>query len=110
MEKNIFSTMLVAIIIHASAISAFAGFAEGVAAFNKGEYETAVNEYKKAADEGDVRAQRNLGLMYETGAGVQINFKEALRYYRMTRNKVDKMHFQKQRNPPPTTVMVQNAM
>ena len=43
---------------------AFAGFDEGFAAYKRGDYETAHREFLKAAEQGDARAQYNLGVMY----------------------------------------------
>ena len=37
--------------------------------------------YQKAADQGDAYAQTNLGVMYESGQGVEQDFKEALKWY-----------------------------
>jgi TPR repeat protein len=42
----------------------------------------AVAWYRKAADQGDARAQFNLGLMYSEGKGVQQDFKQAAAWYR----------------------------
>jgi uncharacterized protein len=38
--------------------------------------------YRLAADQGNARAQSNLGIMYENGQGVPINEVEAMRWYR----------------------------
>ena len=38
--------------------------------------------YRKAADQGDARAQFNLGAMYANGQGIPQNFPEALRWFR----------------------------
>jgi TPR repeat protein len=42
----------------------------------------AVRWYRKAADQGDADAQRNLGLMYATGRGVARDDVEAWRWLR----------------------------
>ena len=49
--------------------------------YNK-EYEKAVKLYKEAAEQGNVRAQYNLGLCYENGNGVEQSYTEAVRWYR----------------------------
>ena len=54
----------------------------GLAAAQAGDYATARNEWTPLAEAGDSRAQRNLGLMYEHGDGVQQDFAEAVRWYR----------------------------
>ena len=47
----------------------------------KDDYE-AVKWYRKAADQGDARAQCNLGLMYENGRGVSKDEYEAVKWFR----------------------------
>ena len=46
------------------------------------DYAAAVRWYRKAADQGYVRAQSNLGVMYDKGWGVAQDYGEALRWYR----------------------------
>jgi len=41
-----------------------------------------VKSLKKLAEQGDVNAQYNLGVMYNNGTGVEQNFKEAVKWYR----------------------------
>ncbi len=43
--------------------------------------EKAAYWYKKAADNGESRGMNNLGEMYRTGQGVEINYEEAFRLY-----------------------------
>jgi|TARA_B110000971_G_scaffold202313_1_gene221932 TPR repeat protein len=45
-------------------------FEDGVAAYEKGDYKTALSFFKKAAEQGDSYAQNNLALMYNEGKGV----------------------------------------
>ncbi len=52
------------------AAPAWAGFAEGVAAYMRGDYATALRELRPLAEQGDANAQFNLGLMYDDGRGV----------------------------------------
>ncbi len=46
------------------ATPAWAGFAEGVAAYHRGDYATALREFRPLAEQGDDAAQYNLGRMY----------------------------------------------
>lgn len=45
-------------------------FEKGLAAYNAGDYATALKEWRWMAEEGNVGAQFNLGVMYEKGEGV----------------------------------------
>ena len=61
--------------------SAFAGFDEGIAAYQANNLPLAYKEFREAAEEGHADAQFNLGLMYEHGIGVGKNEKEAIVWY-----------------------------
>ncbi len=43
---------------------AWAGLDEGVAAYHRGDYATALREWRPLAEQGDADAEYNLGLMY----------------------------------------------
>ena len=48
----------------------------------KKDFAKAVAYYRKAAEKGYARGQRNLGFMYENGEGVAKNYAEAVKWYR----------------------------
>ena len=54
----------------------------GAAAYKRGDYAAALEEWRPLAEQGDVRAQFNLGAMYDHGMGVPPNYAEAARWYR----------------------------
>ena len=64
------------------AAPAWAGFAEGVAAFERRDYATALREFRPLAEQGHADAQFNLGLMYYKGQGVPQDHAEAMKWYR----------------------------
>jgi TPR repeat protein len=64
--KNLLITPLVLLALLAS-LHAGADVDKGVAAAEAGDYVTAAQEFKKAAEQGDVRAQSKLGVMYRNG-------------------------------------------
>ena len=47
------------------ATPAWAGFDEGLAAAKRGDYATALREWRPLAKQGDADAQYNLGVMYD---------------------------------------------
>src|SRR5438552_1700400 len=61
----------------------------GVAAYNRGDYATALRELKPLAENGLAPAQFNLGVMYNFGEGVPQDYKEALRWYRLAAEQGD---------------------
>jgi len=54
----------------------------GQAAYDAGDYATALNEFLPLAQRGDAVAQLDLGWMYFSGRGVPQDSKEAVRWYR----------------------------
>ncbi len=64
------------------AAPAWAGLDEGVAAYMRGDYATAVREWRPLAEQGDAAAQYYLGNLYRTGQGVPQDYAEAERWYR----------------------------
>ena len=59
-----------------------AGWDEGVAAFYRGDYATALREFRPLADQGNTFAQFLLGNMYYNGQDVTQDYAEAVKWYR----------------------------
>ncbi|HUL05704.1 MAG TPA: trypsin-like peptidase domain-containing protein [Candidatus Acidoferrum sp.] len=59
-----------------------AGWKEGLAAYERGDYDTAFREFLPLAEHGDAHAQYNLGIMYDEGRGVRQDYSEAVKWYR----------------------------
>ena len=56
-------------------------FDAALAAAERGDYETALREWRKLAQKGDVESQYYLGTLYERGIGVAQNYTEAAKWY-----------------------------
>ena len=61
---------------------AWGGMKEGAAAYEQGDYATALREWRPFAEQGDAHAQHNLGFMYFKGWGVTQDYKEAAKWFR----------------------------
>ena len=48
---------------------------------NRGDYATALREWQPLAEQGDARAQFDLGLLYENGDGVPRDYAKARQWY-----------------------------
>ena len=59
------------------------GFDEGVAAYDRGDYATALKEYRPLAEQGHAAAQYNLGLMYANGKGVPQDYVQAHMWFNL---------------------------
>lgn len=53
----------------------------GLNAFDRGEYETALKLWLPLAKQGNAVAQHNLGVIYENGKGVPLDYSEAFQWY-----------------------------
>lgn len=51
-------------------------------AYERGDYDTALQEFRALANRGNVLASHKLGLMYNNGEGVRQNFREAIIWFR----------------------------
>ena len=61
---------------------AWAGFDEGEAAYQRGDYATAIREWRPLAKQGVADAQYNLGVMYGEGLGVPQDYAKAVGWWR----------------------------
>jgi TPR repeat protein len=80
--RRIAATLAVVIALLFSAGSAWADYDDGVAAYERGDYATALREIRPLAEQGHADAQHNLGVMYDKGYGVPENDAEAVKWYR----------------------------
>jgi hypothetical protein len=63
--------------------------ADAFAAYEQGDYETAIGLLKPLADQGDVAAQTQLAFMYENGHGVAVDPAAAAEWYRLAAEQGD---------------------
>jgi len=64
-------------------MAAYAGFDEGLAAYKKKDYATALKEWEPLASQGNAVAQTVIGVMYDLGQGAPQDYKEAVKWYRL---------------------------
>ncbi|MBI2820152.1 MAG: sel1 repeat family protein [Acidobacteria bacterium] len=60
-----------------------AAFDKGMDAYARGDFKTAMEEWRPLAERGNPSAQTNLGVMYYQGRGVRPDSEEAMRWYRL---------------------------
>ena len=84
MRRAICIRLIVCLLALAEPAVALAGpFEDGEAAYNKGDYAQALKWYSLAVEQGNPRAQSNLGWMYANGRGVPKNDNQAVKLYRL---------------------------
>ena len=88
--KKLAAAIAVIVALLFGAGSAWADFDDGVAAYERGDYATALKEFRPLAEQGHVVAQFNLGVMYEFGEGVPKNNAEAIKWFRKAAEQGDR--------------------
>lgn len=63
------------------AAPAWADYQAGLDANTRGDYATALREWKLLAEQGDARAQFSIGLLHENGDGVPRDYTKARQWY-----------------------------
>ena len=58
-------------------------FEDGLTAYSRSDYATALRVWLPLAGRGDPAAQYDLGVMYENGTGVAQDFVQAVKWYRL---------------------------
>ena len=79
--RNPIRVMFLLAFILAPAAGIGADLGKGLAAYNTGDYETAMAECLPLADNGNAGAQFCVGRMYANGFGVDMNDEQALKWY-----------------------------
>ncbi len=64
-------------------------YQEGMDAYDREDYATALKEWRPLAEQGQAEAQYNLGVMYQLGLGVPQDDQEAIRWYRLAAEQGD---------------------
>ena len=75
--------LTLAVLLGSAGMGWGADFQKGLDAVQRGDYTTALREWKPLAKQGVAFAQYNLGVMYANGQGVPQNYKTAVKWYRL---------------------------
>ena len=82
--RRAIKSWLVAVVVSTSLADSLAAgpLDDGQAAYDRGNYATALLLWRPLAEQGDASAQYSLGVMYDHGQGVPRNYSEALAWFR----------------------------
>ena len=75
--------LIVVLVLAAGAMPARADFAAGMAAYDRGDYQTAYKEWLPLAEAGDIEAGYRIGLLYKDGLGVDRDVDKARKWLYM---------------------------
>ena len=78
--RRILATLAVVALLF-SAGSAWADYDDGLAAYKRGDYATALQEFRLLAEQGHAEAQNNVGVMFGNGLGVSQDHAEAAKWF-----------------------------
>tara|TARA_R110000824_G_C14840086_1_gene638880 strand:- start:7 stop:609 length:603 start_codon:yes stop_codon:yes gene_type:complete len=82
--KHLHSLVIAISLLVGSVSSVIAqNFQKGLEAYEAGDYQTALTEWRPLAEQGNSDSQTNLGLMYYKGIGVPQDYAEAVKWYRL---------------------------
>jgi TPR repeat protein len=73
--------LCIGLLASGSTVPVVGGFDEGMAAYEAGDFATALAEWQPLAEQGSAAAQFNLGLLHYHGKGVAENRAEAARWF-----------------------------
>ena len=82
--KNLLLILVLAVMC--SSVARADNYEDGVEAFKKGDYAIALKLFRPLAEKGIVRAQYNLGVMYDKGQGVIQDYVLAHMWYNISAN------------------------
>ncbi len=81
---------LVAVALFVGSMTAHAAdFSVKYEAYQRGDYVTALRILRQLADQGNAKAQYNLGVLYANGQGVTQDYREAVRWFRKAADQGD---------------------
>ena len=83
MTKTWLSLSVVVGLVFMLAPPAWADYQAGVDAYERGDYQSALKEWRPLANQGLAVTQNNLGWMYDQGEGVAQDYTEAMKWYRL---------------------------
>ena len=82
MKTRLASMAFAALLLSWSAVSFAGEFEDGLAAYDRKDYKTAIEMFTKAANKGDAKAQYMLGAAYYEGHGVRQDYEQAVSWTR----------------------------
>lgn len=85
MKRSIVTASMCACCLLAVSAPGRAAYFDGMEAYRQNDYQTALREFK--SDEGSEKALYMVGVMYEKGEGLTLDYAEAAQWYRKSADK-----------------------
>jgi TPR repeat protein len=81
--------LAVVLSVSSGSVATAQDFDKGFAAYDAGDFATAVDEFRPLAELGDKNAQHYLGVIYSSGLSVPQDYAEAIRWFRLAAEQGD---------------------
>ncbi|MDB4254942.1 sel1 repeat family protein [bacterium] len=75
--------LAITLLVGSVSVATAQDYDKGLEAAQAGDFQTALQEWRPLAEQGDADAQKDLGVMYFTGQGVTQDYDEAVKLYRL---------------------------
>ena len=85
--RNLIKTFILMLMLSFSHAAIAGDYEDGVVAYGKGDFATALRLWTPLAEQGDAKAQYHLGRMYRDGNGVAQDYKTAVKWYTLAAEK-----------------------
>jgi TPR repeat protein len=79
--RNLIKTFILMLMLSVSHAAIAGDYEDGLAAGEKGDFATALRLWTPLAEQGDAKAQYNLGFMFEEGKDVAQDYKTAVKWF-----------------------------
>src|SRR5215475_12719326 len=81
--RKLIALIVVGVMLSMARMASAGPFEDGIAAYQRGDFATALKLWRPLAEQGNAQAQNQVGDMYYNGTGVAQDYKEAARWYRL---------------------------
>ena len=89
MRKSVLTGSIAAALLLGSAAAHAGPWEDGMVAYNRGDYLPAVRLFRPLAEQGNPKAQNQIGLMYRKGEGVQPSPARAFMWFSLSARRGD---------------------
>jgi TPR repeat protein len=88
--RNLTATicLTLAVLLESAGVSWSANLQKGLDAAKRGDFTTALKEWKPLAEKGNINAQFNLGEMYRRGYGVSLDYQTAIKWHKLAAEQI----------------------
>jgi len=80
--RKLIALIVVGVVLSIAPVATAGPFEDGIAAYQRGDFATALKLWRPLAEQGNAQAQNQVGDMYSSGKGVDQDYNKAVTWYR----------------------------